>query len=320
VGYFWNKDNLVDTGDIQTPSNQRLMFYIDASLYSKVTSQAGETAWAETNYWPEEIYSTLAHEFQHMIQFYQKGLVSRQDGLTADVWINEMCSMLIEDLLAEKMGVSGPRGVAPEDGTAGKPHNQAGRPPVFNYWTDYPWYPEQAWTGSRAYVPYSAAYMLGAWLIRNYGGAETLRKIVQSPDLNESAILNAVAGQTKAPATFKEMLAKWSVAVLLSDRTDAPWGLRYNAGSWFPASSTTTSPGVSFRLGSINVFNYDYVDNDGTVQTGPFWYSSIDDAQQASQYFYQGASVYLKTTTGKDGKRTLNINLPDNVVFNVVTK
>ena len=78
--------------------------------------------WEVTDRGPSVIIGTLAHEFQHMIHFYQKPVVRDADS---ESWLNEMASEVAEDLIADKMMVSGPRGVAYDDPTAGEP----GQPP-----------------------------------------------------------------------------------------------------------------------------------------------------------------------------------------------
>jgi hypothetical protein len=315
VGYFWSKDNQADTGDPSVPSNQRIMFNVDASLYSAVL--AGEGGWAVTNYWPEEVLSTLAHEFEHMIHFYQKGVSLRGDGQTADTWIDEMCAMLVEDLLSDKLGLAGPRGVSPADGTAGAAHNPNGRPPLFNYLPEYPWYPNNAWQGPNAVVAYSGAYMLGAWLARNFGGAEFVRKLVQCTDTGESAVLKAVAGQDGAPASFQDMLSKWSVALLLSDRTDAPSGLRYNVGDWFPATASTVKPDQTFRLGSLNTFNYDYGGN-----VGLYAYQDLDSAvQYTGGTVYPGVNLYFKfPLAAGQARKAFSLGIPAGATCTVFVK
>jgi hypothetical protein len=323
VGYFWKKDNLADSGDSTAPSNRRIMFCVDASLYSAVS--AGAAAWSAGDYWPEEVFSTLAHEFQHMIQFYQKGVLKRGDGRTGDVWVDEMCSMLVEDLVSEKLGVRGPRGVDPADGTAGLPHNPEGRAPLFNWWADYPWYIDGAWYGDTAIVAYSGVYMLGAWLARNFGGAEFVRAVVQGAATGEDAVLAALAGQEAAPTDFGQMLSKWAVAVLLSDRTDAPRGLRYNTGGWFPYTAARQAGAVPCRLGSLNDFNYDYTIPDafGNPQTisGLLPYDSVAAAGQfTGGVFRSGTSLYFKTSLGSAKRRNYAITLPEKVTMAMVVK
>ncbi|EIF51545.1 hypothetical protein [Sulfurovum sp. AR] len=65
VGFFWAKDNFDNS--IFSGSNERVMFYIDSVMFAN-----GELTWSIDDTWPKEIVSTLAHEFQHMIHYYQK--------------------------------------------------------------------------------------------------------------------------------------------------------------------------------------------------------------------------------------------------------
>ena len=83
AGFFWSKDNFLSP--YYNYSNQRLMFYMDS-----VMSACPEgSSWEITDRNPADMVSTLAHEFQHMIHYYQKGIVNRS---SSDTWINEMAS------------------------------------------------------------------------------------------------------------------------------------------------------------------------------------------------------------------------------------
>ena len=60
--------------------------------------------------------------------------------------------------------------------------------------------------------------------------------------------------------SFGDVLANWAVANLLSDNTNPdtdPYRYRYqyNSGTWFPS----TVGGVTFLLGSINLYQYRYL-------------------------------------------------------------
>ncbi len=174
VGYFWSKDNHVNVPGQQyiEYSHERVMFTIDAVMYANPAG--GAVGWNATDYWPEEIYSTLAHEFQHMIHFYQRAVL-RDAIVDGDTWINEMASQVVEDLLADKMDVIGPRGVTGADGTAGAQNNTEGRLPLFNYLNDISltYWPQ----GGGGLENYSITYAFGAWLARNYGGAMLLNRL-----------------------------------------------------------------------------------------------------------------------------------------------
>ena len=66
------------------------MFYLDAFLTNKMSEMA---------------YSTLAHEFQHMINHYNKTLLAYNTEST-QTWFTEMLSMLCEDMLQSYLGIS----------------------------------------------------------------------------------------------------------------------------------------------------------------------------------------------------------------------
>jgi len=294
VGYFWAKDNFTATA--LPGSNERIMFYIDSKLYSSLNPP--ETGWAPTNYWPKIVFSTLAHEFQHMIQFYQKQVVL---GATVgtDTWINEMCSMLMEDLVADKLGVEGPRGVSTPD--AGSPGNTLGRIPSFNASSNA----SLAVAGSGfGLTQYSVTYAFGSWLIRNYGGPDLLKRIVQCPQTDSSAVVNAASAYSGRTESMERLLERWSASVLLSDTTTAPPGYRYNTGGW--TSFTVGAQG--FNLGSIDIFNYS-----PTLTT----YGSTA-AIPAPPYY--SSNVYFLAASKLSAPQTFSLSLPAGTDMSVVLK
>jgi hypothetical protein len=245
VGYFWSKDNY--KVGWEPKSSERVMFTIDAVMYAN-GDIPGPLNWQPTDYWPEEIFSTLAHEFQHMIHFYQRGIV-RDAMAGGDTWINEMASQVVEDLLADKMDVIGPRGVTGTDGSAGAAGNTEGRLPWFNVYNDVSL---ADWGGTDVYASYSITYAFGAWLARNYGGAMLMNRLMQCTTTGRTSIEDIVSQATGKPEYFPRLMQRWSAAQLLSDATDAPTGYQYNTGTFF----TSTVGSATYRLGSINLFNY----------------------------------------------------------------
>jgi hypothetical protein len=296
VGYFWSKDNFAATQ--YSGSNQRIMFYIDSKLYSSLNGS--ESAYASTNYWPQIVFSTLAHEFQHMIQFYQKQVV-RGAATGTDTWINEMCSMLMEDLVAQKLGGAGPRGVVTPD--AGLPGNGNGRIPWFNASSNAS-LAVTATGGGFGLTDYAVAYAFGAWLIRNYGGPDLLKRIVQCPQTDSSAVVNAAGAFSGQAETMDRLLERWSASVILSSTTTAPPGYRYNTGGWTAFSEGSQT----FDLGSINFFNYS-----PTLTT-----FSTTAAIPAAPYY--SSNVYFLAASALNGSRTFSVTLPAGTVMSVVLK
>jgi hypothetical protein len=300
VGFYWAKDNFTTAS--LPGSNQRIMFYLDSNLYSTVLTGPphNETIWDPANYWPKIVFSTLAHEFQHMIQFYQKQAL-RGAKVGTDTWINEMCSMIMEDLVADpaKLNVEGPRGLFSPD--AGSPGNILGRIPIFNQYSNA----SLAVAGSGfGLTQYSVAYAFGAWLIRNYGGPDLLRRIVQSTATDSSAVLDAAGAYSGKTESMQRLLDRWAASVLLSDTTTAPPGYRYNTGGW----SSFTIGSVGFNLGSINIFNY-------TPQLTTY---SSTAAIPAPPYY--SSNVYFFAASKLARSRTFSLTLPAGIEMNVVLK
>ncbi len=246
IGYFYPKDNF--THEALSGSNERIMFYIDSVMFAN--DQGGNAGWDIHDRYPSETLSTLAHEFQHMIHFYQKTILLSADNTSTEIWINEMLSEATEDLVATRIGIDGPRAVPYTEGGAGEPDNRYGRYPQFNR------------VGSQLSLTqwhqniaeYSKVSAFGTFLMRNYGGAKVLHDIMYNTYTDKQAILDAVHKFPYAESvTFDTLLRDWGTAILLSDQTTLPAGLpRYNTGKFHDTSYNN----ISYQLGSINFFNY----------------------------------------------------------------
>ena len=221
-------------------SSERLIFFMDSPLFA---TPEGDT-WEVSDRRPSLMISVLAHEFQHMIHFYQKGILR---GATSELWLNEMASEVAQDLIADKLMADGPRAVAYDDPTAGTPGIERGRLPLYNLFNDI-----RITVFRGTIANYAIVYALGAYLARTYG-AELFQRIVQSDKAGVEAIEAALAALGH-DVPFRQVLADWAVANLLSDNTAALAPYRYNPGTW----TTSQAGGETFRLGSINLYNYRY--------------------------------------------------------------
>ena len=265
IGFFWSKDNFEQSA--VSGSNERIMFYADAVMFA---NGEGLDGWDIDDFWPKEMVSTLAHEFQHMINFYQKRILLDTD---TDTWINEMLSESTEDLVATKIRHIGPRGVDYTDGSDGPTDNTNGRYPLFNANNTLSL---TAW--NNRLEDYSKVNAFGAYLIRNYGGAKLLHDIMHNSYMDEQAVVDAVNNSTEGSGkTFDDLLSEWGTAVLLST-IESPDNLpTYNTG-WFSDSIYGSS---TYEMGSINFFNYDPLPTlytrSGTVQAQGNYYYKVGD-------------------------------------------
>ena len=298
VGFFWAKDNFLRSEFAH--SNERIMFYIDSATYGATVS--GESEWSITNFWPNEIVSTLAHELQHMINFHERWVL-RDAG--TPTWLDEAMSLAAEDLVEHKRGRRGPRGVDPvahADGSAGPSDNRHGRLPLYNLANDISL---TAWGASPDILEsYSMAYAFAAFLGRNYGGARLFAEMSRNASTNPNTMLasSIVAAGGPPGMTLKQLLWQWGAAVLLSDDSRRP-PYRLNPGMWM----TSTSGGFSYSLGSID--HYRYRDN-LFVRTGAIEAARMEPASKM---------LYL-VGTGLTGTVEIDIEFQRGMDLTVVVK
>ncbi len=238
VGFFWSKDNFHQSSI--AGSNEKIMFYIDAVMFANTTEP-----WSIYSFWPKETLRALAHEFQHMINFYQKHILQEAE---MDLWIQEMLSVTTEDLIANKMGCMGGRGVESTNGSAGEHGNTNGRFPLFNTHNTQTL---TAWNNTLE--GYAQVNAFGAYLIRNYGGVKLLHDIMHNGYSDEQAIIEAVHQSANGEdKSFDTLLHEWGVAVLLSDHQSPTPAKSYNTGDF----TYSTYQNSTYKMGSINFFNY----------------------------------------------------------------
>ena len=290
AGYFHALNNYLPADDPTwlRASNERLMFFMDAPL---MAHREGPT-WEVTDYYPSGMISTLAHELQHMIHFYQKSVLR---GGQSETWLNEMASMVTQDLVADKIESGGPRGVAYDDPSGGKTGNWKGRLPRYNF---HNYIQVTAWDHDRSESRkhYAINYALGAYLARNYGGATLFGDIVANGQSGVGAIEMGLRAQGHTDS-FGDVLASWAVANLLSDNPRAPAGYRYNSGGTWSISRSGVE---TYRLGSIDLYNYRYYYDSGSGDylDGPRLYRFQQFSDGIRRYPHSNAYTTLGRMTG----------------------
>ncbi len=249
IGYFHSLHNYKKT--VFSDSNERVMFFIDAPILADPYG-GKNLIWEPTDDGPMEIWSTLAHELQHMIHFNEK-YVERASA-QSPTWYDETCSAAAEDLVSYKLAINGPRGVSWDRADAGDTGNQNGLLPYFV------WYPEDSLT----YWPspefstlhdYGSAYAFAAWLGRNYG-PQVFQGMVQSYDTGFQALESAIAYLGHVKPDESTLLRDWAVACIGStfDPVAYPMEIpyRFNSGTWF----TGTVGSTTYQVGSIGLDRY----------------------------------------------------------------
>lgn len=206
LGYFWSlNDFKADPSDAQLKySNQSLSFYIDT-----------ETLYLGRNGIATQI-STLAHEFIHMINFYQRSVLQGTQ-YQFDTFLEEMTALMVEDVLAERIA----------------PGSNPMRDSRIPSWLSRPGFncDLAAWNGSGSSpcFGYNIAGSLGAYLLRQHGIGFYRQLLRNSSSTDSLQMLGNAIGQaagTSLPAT----LQRWGADIALLPST-APAGYGWPARS-----------------------------------------------------------------------------------------
>lgn len=180
VGYFYQGDvynttYFKNTYGSSLNTNECEMFYIDAAfLYNN----------------QDTVYSTLVHEFNHMINYVIK-TVNYKTKTNAwqipETWYTEMLSMTTEDMFQSYLKIK-------------DENSPKGRLPNFNFNYNYGFkrwdYSESNWDDNQKQlynsIMYANTYAFGAYLVRNFGGIELLKEMAQNDYVDETSITMAL--------------------------------------------------------------------------------------------------------------------------------
>jgi len=137
-----------------------------------------------------------------MINFNQKAVIH---DVNSQSWYNEMLSMITEDVISPLIGIN-----IKNDG-----HPVRGRIPLFLIC--YNTYGITEWaSGDDVLFSYSIAYAFGAYLLRNYGGAELLKEILANKTVDDTSIEQAVKTVTGQSVSFAILVRRFGEAMIYS--------------------------------------------------------------------------------------------------------
>lgn len=222
LGYFYSKDYTYGPGrlDIVSKSNAGKYFYIDSK-------------YANTNF--NLTLSTLAHEFQHMINWNQKNMNKAGSPST---WYNEMLSMLCEDMMQSYLGLS--------DKDSPKSRTQG-----FNgtYWLSGTF----EYLEKNSAISYGNAFTFGSWLARQYGGAEFVREMSVNSYVDEESVLNAVKKFSSTSYSMPELYKQYLLAITGTSAADAA-SYTHNKN----AAQTLSYETYKYPMTAYNIWHRDY--------------------------------------------------------------
>ena len=222
VGYFYAKDYIYNYSENGVTSNNGKYFYIDSG-------------YANSNF--DTTISTLAHEFQHMVNYNQKKVLN---NLTSGQWYNEMLSMLCEDMMQKHLGIDD------ED-------SPKARTTVFNAYYYYSGISE--YNSKNQICSYATAFSFGSFIARNFGGAELVQKISKNSYVDNDSITNAVNSLNGTKYTYDDLFEKYLLALfgdsIYTHNKDAVCTLKYNSGDY-------SSAPYEYPMTAYNIFDSEY--------------------------------------------------------------
>ncbi|WGK69225.1 hypothetical protein P0082_12220 [Candidatus Haliotispira prima] len=276
VGYFYPRDNLTAASD--SSSNQKLVLNIDAPWLSR---------------FPDKTYSTMIHEFQHLIQYYQK-TVLLTSGRNTETWLTEMMAQIAVDLVSPVVGLG-------NDSL----HEQIG------FYITEPWESLTEWNSS--YKDYHPVSDFGAFLLRRYPIGGSSIALARQLEQNAYTDYQAITQITGTP--WSDILREWAKSTLngyvaTNDlATINTWEiLEDKLGGKYPGI-----PMFDNALGSSNQ-NMQYYDQSGQ----PTGYKN-PNALNTVQLPGPGSHVYIHLGNPST-TMTLSMDLPSGIEYDLVAK
>jgi hypothetical protein len=256
VGYFWGKDYY--TTDYLTSlgysykSNYSEIFYVD-SLFADEE--------------PGIMYSTLVHEFQHMINWNGKYVTN---GKSSDSWYDEMLSMSAEDMMSSHLETwLGDEYDALSDGpiTIRMAYFDNGfyATGVTDWFT----------SSSLVYYSYGSAYAFGAYLTRNYGGAAMLQALEANSSTGVDSVSAALASLGCSETTFSAAFQRYCEALVYSSSAYSDDTVPSSINT-FDRAVTDTVGDYGYTFPAFDIWYLSYTYKGTTTVYSPSYYSAAE--------------------------------------------
>ncbi len=272
AGYFSSPDSYVRA--VRPDSNEMEMFYINID-----TVTIGSPFYN----------GVLAHEFQHMIHWY--------NDINEETWLNEGCSELAMEL--------NNRSRPGYYDVGGSEYAYLRRPD-----TQLTTWPEG--TAGSAAPHYGAAYLFMSYFLDRFG-EEATRALVAHPE-NGMDSFDAVLADLGTGITHKELFADWTIATLLDDAD-------VDAGQFVYPYLNLSTPrfAETYRRGdypvkeraTVNQYGVDYIEVRGT-QPLVFTFSGATETRLMDTTAYSGQYLWWSNRADSSNMRlTRRVDLSD---------
>ncbi len=274
VGYFYAKDYYPNGQHIYTlsggstyssssalnASNEGKYFYIDAYYSVDYTSM---------------VYSTLAHEFQHMVNW---GVKYMDQDLSSGTAYNEMLSMLCEDIMYNYLNSLDSENFTEDDAPFA-------RLPLFE--AGYRKVGLEYRSSSTEYIleSYSNNYAFGAWVIRQFGGVKILQQMSSNAYVDTDSIVQAVNSVNGTDYTIDKLLYMYTQALVyscnLTNYTVPTFNTSYESGASLTYTSDDSTLTYGYPIKALDLWDLETL--------LPETYDSVSDS---SYYTFTGPILY----------------------------
>lgn len=266
MGYFCYVDVVTEAAlsrsEKKYKTNQSECFYID-TIFLK-------------NY-PKKIYTTLVHEFQHLLCFINK-VVNNDAAEMEETWYSEMLSQVAEEIFLPYMEID---------------FKESGPFERIWFFNNYG-YPYGFFSWEEEYImsSYGNSYAFGSYLLHKYG-IDFIRAVAHSPNVNKTAVTEALRS-SGSPLDFAGALYTWGKGVLDGTmnrkRSEILGGETFTVSGIdvFPEVLHNTEEGVYLQVWNLNPGGF-YIVDMGTVCAGDFIYADSENMDSSVRMF-----VYFK--------------------------
>ena len=262
---------------------------------------------------PEGSFQTLFHEFQHLENFVNKVVLSSNSSVST--WYNEMLSMLSEDIFTDLLGI------ALENAPASRLNFfNAYYPLGFYQWrsgTDY-------FPSGDVYISYANSYAFGAYLLRNFGGIELIKKISQNDSVDEESITKALKSLGYDFTFFDVLLNFYQILFenqsysLNKEFSDNSFGCKLNIKAIDLKKFPATEKIPYFVYDNANLYSskkFPVSAYSFSVYKNPYGYSVSDVQEQNDNLAYKVISSNLSSYLIKTNAKRLDISQENSGYF-----
>ncbi len=267
-GYFHGKD--LYTKRYNPNSNACEVIYIDSAFLGLN---------------PKYMYSTLAHEFQHLLLNINKFI---NKGLDFNSWFTEMMSLAAEDAL--------------QNACLGYENNEGISNRVYEFNGGYnAGFVNWGGMNKSVYYSYATAAIFMDYLMKNYGGINLLYEIAHNDYMNEEAVTKALQ-KLGYDETFDSVMMKMGIMIINSydnnPNVSDPNYLTINKNCSYPI--TINGKVVNFKFNALNLCNYQFDNTTGNYKANDRYLSASRLFNDGKDEFITGPSVLKSDASFKN--------------------